>query len=414
MSSTKSLRIAYLVTGDGRSGTYFRYHNFAKGLVRSGHRVVVYGQSASERWSARREERDGVEYVLAPSMRGNGWIDFAINPGNLCWRAAQKIERADVYHLFQPFENSALPWLALRKLRSTEKALFAWDWDDLWCGGLMGEEPAHGRRKWRYRLLNHFEHSLPDRAALVTTCSGYLARLAQNRGAAKAEVIHNGYWTERPTAERASLRESFGLKADAFYLGFIGWTPSEVTWCLEVLSQLDSNVRLASCGYDLRKNLAAYPDLASRVDYLGEITSERARQLMSAIDVGLLPLAQTPFNESRLPIKFAEYLAAGIPAICGDVGEVGSLGRMIPGAILFPPEKEPWIAGCVSAIRKIQQDPATHRPNVTALEKHLSWPNLVDQLENAYCAGLERSASGTRAFAESRRNSATQPALEAR
>ena len=124
MKSVHSLRIAFIVTGDGESGTYFRYHNFAKGLVRLGHEVVVYGQRGGERWGTRREARDGVEYVLAPSAPGNSWIDYSINPGNLFWRLVQRIGRADVYHLFQPHENSALSWLALQKFRSREGALF--------------------------------------------------------------------------------------------------------------------------------------------------------------------------------------------------------------------------------------------------------------------------------------------------
>lgn len=390
MISKHPLRVAFIVTGDGESGTYFRYHNLAKGLVRLGHEVVVYGQCGSGRWATRHEARDGVKYVLAPSAPGNRWIDYSINPGNLFWRMIQRIAQADVYHLFQPHGNSAFPWLALQKFRSREGALFVWDWDDLWCGGLIPTEPRRVTARWHYRLLNRLEHSLPRRAALVTTCSAYLARIAESRGASHTALVHNGYWPGDAPGDRTTLRKEFGLREDAFYLGFIGWTPTEISWCLEALLRLGANVRLASCGYDIRRDLEAYPGLADRIDYLGKVTSEQARRLMHAIDVGLLPLARTPFNESRLPIKFADYLAAGVPAICGDVGEVGVLGRRIRGAILCPPEKEKWVAACVAAVREMQRDPAAHLPDRIELARHLSWAHLAHQLEAAYFAGMER------------------------
>ncbi len=411
MSSASSLRIAFIVTGDGGSGTYFRYHNFAKGLVLLGHRVVVYGQCASARFSTRREVRDGVDYVLAPSAPGNRWIDHSINPGNLFWRAIQNIERADIYHLFQPHGNSTLPWLALQKFRARKGALFAWDWDDLWCGGLLPTEPASGLPKWRYRLLDRLEQTLPRRADLVTTCSGYLARLAVRPGAPEPVVIHNGYWPGAAPGDRATLRAGLGLQPEAFYLGFIGWTPTEVSWCLDALAQLDDRVRLASCGYDIRQNLGAYPRLADRLDYLGKLPAEDARRVMYAINVGLLPLADSAFNQSRLPIKFADYLAAGVPAICGDVGEVGALGRQIRGAVLCPPEEKGWVAGCVAAVRAIQRDPAIHLPDKNSLDRHLSWPHLVAQLESAYFSALERITEVTPSSAQEPAQ-ATQPVAE--
>ena len=414
MTSRRPFSIAFIVTGDGGTGTYFRYHNFARGLVALGHRVVVYGQTDQQRWSTRRETRDGVEYSLAPSAPGNRWIDSHLNPGNLFWRFIHKIERADIYHLFQPHENSALPWLALQKLRAKEGALFAWDWDDLWCGGLLTPDTAAHMPKWRYRLIDRFEHTLPRRAELVTTCSAYLARLARDRGATDTAVIHNGYWAANAPADRAALRAGFGLKLDAFYLGFIGWTPTEITWCLEVLAQLPANVRLASCGHDIRRNLKGYPELADRIDYLGKVSADEARRLMNAIDVGLLPLADSPFNQSRLPIKFADYLAAGVPAVCGDVGEVGALGRRIRGAILCPPTKEGWVGGCVAAVREIQQDPARYLPDAVALESHLSWFHLARQLENAYFSAMDRTTHATPSQAELRGEIGTPVAQESR
>ena len=364
MSSQRPLRIAFIVTGDGgaaRPATTISRRDSPDTTWPSG------GQGSP--LVPRRETRDGVEYVLAPSAPGNRLIDPAINPGNLFWRLVQKIERADVYHLFQPNENSALLWLALQKLRANEGALFAWDWDDLWCGGLLTPETVPNMPRWRYRLIDRFEHTLPRRAELVTTCSDYLARLGpQPRHGGCGDPQRLG---PAMPPDRASLRARLGLRSEAFYLGFIGWTPTEVTWCLDALARLDGNVRLASCGYDIRQNLGAYPGLTDRVDYLGKLPPDDARQLMNAIDVGLLPLADSHFNRSRLPIKFADYLAAGVPAICGDVGEVGALGRRIRGAILARRRRQvgSWLR---AAVREIQQNPTGIFPTRGAEEPTLA------------------------------------------
>lgn len=400
--SERPLTISFHVSSDYRAGTYFRYHNLARGLVELGHHVTVHSQSVRRRDRATRELREGVQYILPASCPGNGWIDFPLNPGNITRRAFSTVPTADVYHLFQPFENAALEWQWLRFRRATERALFAWDWDDLWFGGFI-ELDKRGANfpRWRETLLGMMERWLPKKAELVTTCSAYLGALARERGAHDTATIHNGFWpgishsaSENSSSERLTARTKFGLRPKAFYLGFIGWTPVAVDWCFDVLRHFPSKpglpeVRLVCGGYDVSKMLPGNTDIADRVDYLGSLAPADARELMAALDLGLLPLTATPFNESRLPIKFAEYLAAGIPQVCGDIGEVSALGRKLDGVVLAPPEQTLWVDQCADVVKRLLKDPTALRPSRLQLENHLSWPVLAKRLESHYRQAID-------------------------
>jgi glycosyltransferase involved in cell wall biosynthesis len=41
---------------------------------------------------------------------------------------------------------------------------------------------------------------------------------------------------------------------------------------------------------------------------------------MAHFDVGLVPLADTPFEQAKFPFKLLQYLALGVPAISARVG----------------------------------------------------------------------------------------------
>jgi glycosyltransferase involved in cell wall biosynthesis len=404
---SQSLDIAFFVSGDGRSGTFFRYHNLGVALVRRGHAVTIYSQSLENRDICREENHEGVLYVLTPSVPLNSYISFALNPGNILRRlftSMQKREaltRHQVLHLFQPFENSSCPWLWERLLRNEanqkkKNVLFAWDWDDLWCGGLLRSGSADRLQdRLHYRLMNKLEHTLPRVADVVTTCSVFLADLALKRGAVEVEVIHNGFWpalaADMPES-RFELRRRFSLDPEAFYLAFTGFTPGEFDWCLDLLARFtdDPRIRFVCCGADARQAIAARSGaIAAKIDDLGLLSSADTRQLLHAVNVGLLPLDQTPFNESRLPIKFAEYLAAGLPVLCSDVGEVGRLARKLKGVMLLPAERHGWVDAGFNLIRDLLANRIVGQPDLSQLVDVISWPVMAAQLERIYLRHLQ-------------------------
>ena len=86
-------------------------------------------------------------------------------------------------------------------------------------------------------------------------------------------------------------------------------------------------LRLVLCGPPESAVLGLPETVRERVDYLGQLTPEATRDFVAALDIGLLPLDDNPFNQSRFPIKFSEHLATGVPLLCSMIGECR---RLVP------------------------------------------------------------------------------------
>jgi teichuronic acid biosynthesis glycosyltransferase TuaH len=57
----------------------------------------------------------------------------------------------------------------------------------------------------------------------------------------------------------------------------------------------------------------------SGVRYVGAVPAEMVPSYLAAIDVGLTPYRDTPFNRASFPLKTLEYLAAGLPVVSSDL-----------------------------------------------------------------------------------------------
>lgn len=380
------LKILFLVCEDCKPGrgTYFRYHNLAIALAQRGHEVTVHSQSLKNRLFTTTELRDGVNYVLSASVPGSRWVDSSVNPGNISIRLLQTYEQADVYHLFQPFPNAALPWLIQKK---TKNACFAYDWDDLWMNkgsGLL--QPKSLRQRWRAMWLSYMEQHLPSQCHLLTAISHYLADLGSKRGAEKCEVLYNGIWCYEPCS-KIEARQKLQLQKDAIYVGFMGWTAGEIDWCFQALRKSASTfpqLRMVFSGFNPHESLKRFPELSERVTYLGDLSLEKRQLLTAALDLALLPLSDNDFNRSRLPIKFTDYLAGGTPVLCCDIGEVGRIAPKIPGAITCDPNIEAWVNQFHKVISHLVNTPEKYKVSRQYLIENLTWSKQAERLEIAY------------------------------
>lgn len=377
------MRIRFFTTASHTQGTYFRWQNLAIGLQRLGHEVSVTAIGPPAR-AVESTTRDDIPYHLIPSSPlGLRFLGPGSDPVAALRTLIPGPEPADLFHIFQPFPLSCLgPWFH----RHRAKAL-VFDWDDLWWQGLLAAPPAALTRAGiAARITRSLEHCMPRRTSLVTTCSGYLANLARERGASATRVIHNGYWPGLDYPGFSASRQRLGLDPDAFYFGFMGRTVSEFEWCLDPLA-LDSlhnrPVRLALCGMSADLLVALSPAQRARVDYLGQLTPDQTRLFANAIDCGLLPLEDTAFNQSRFPIKFAEYLAAGAHVVASAVGECAALARQIPAVTLVGTDRPSWSA----AFAPGQPPRFDLRPETgpgSPLAQLLGWDALALSLAQSY------------------------------
>ena len=381
----QSLKISFLVRRDIKQGTYHRYHNLGVGLTQRGHDVTIYSQSLKERLKITEEVRNGVKYILFPSIPGERWVDYGMHPGNILVRLFQNYGNADVYHLFQSFPNAALPWLLRQK---NKQAIFAYDWDDLWMNDNLKLLSSRSmKERWTEMWLRWMETNLPSNCHILTSVSHYLTELGADRGAPNCQVIHNGFWPYE-TINKQLARKELNLKADAIYAGFMGWSAGEIHWCFEALQKVAStfpNLRLAFCGFNPEAKLKQFPDLAERVDYVGVLPSHEAcRVFDAALDLALIPLEENNFNQSRLPLKFHDHLAGGTPILCSNLGEMGRLAANIPGVTSCEPNIEAWISTFHTTIDQLIQYPDLFKIPKQEIEQLFSWSKQAERLEHSY------------------------------
>lgn len=388
----KELRIHFFTSFCHPAGTYFRFHNLAVGLSRLGHEVTVFALDADPHARARAEIRDGARYQLTPEWPGARLFGAGCHPASTLRRALRAYPPADVAHLFQPFPSGALAWRAAS--RGARARFF--DWDDLWIGGAFNGAAASLRDRWMRAAVAGLERRLPAAADHVTTCSADLAALATERGAAGATVVWNGFWPASVPG-RGEARERLGLDPDAHYVGFMGRTLRELDWCFAALEMSASRyprLRLALCGMPPSALAAMTPEVRARSDYLGELTQVLIPVFAAAIDLGLLPLDDTPFNRCRFPIKFAEYLGSGAPVLLSAVGDCARLSEGMPWVLPAGRGRSAWLSAFEAAAERLANGrlPAV---DVGAVERLLSWGHSAGVLAASYRAVLAGPGPGS-------------------
>jgi glycosyltransferase involved in cell wall biosynthesis len=381
------VKIIFFAPASHEQGTYFRWHNLAIGLRRLGHEVQVLAFGSSKKKSSV-EDRDGIAYHILPtSYFGTRLVCHGNDPIATLRSLLSPPPPADIIHVFQPFSLSCVRALA-HKARA--RALF-YDWDDLWWGGLINK-PPHGfsRAGLSARIIQLLEYQMPRLAHHVTTCSDFLGCLASERGARETTIIHNGYWPHQDYSSQPQSRAALRLDPEAFYFGFMGRTTGELEWCFDAL-QLQSiqerPVRLALCGMPQYFLGRLTDSQRNRIDHLGQLTAEQARLFAKSIDCGLLPLENTSFNQSRFPIKFAEYLAAGTHVLASAVGEIATLAQGINGVKIVSPSREAWRASFGSFVDDQTLPHSDYIPG-PELAELLSWDVLAAKLAKTYSTAL--------------------------
>ena len=387
-----SLKIHFLTQATHSQGTYFRFHNLAVGLTLLGHKVTVFGgDTQSNVFSPveREEIRDGVLYRIMPSYKGASVFGSASHPLTALRRCLVDYPTCDIAHLFQPFLSAALPWKYV--LGKKAKILF-YDWDDLWMNGLIQGKSSSFLDYWFRMNIDFLENNLPKQANHVTTCSQFLADLALERKAKRVSVIHNGYWAFKKIDKREA-RKSLGLQEDALYVGFMGRTVDEMAWCFEAVEQNQhhhENLRFALCGAPESSLDGISPLLRQKIDYLGVLSPLQTRNFAAAIDLGLLPLEDNSFNQSRFPIKFAEYMAAGTPVLASEVGECSYLASHFPWVIKAGKTKEDWLEAFEHALSLIKKRDQLLSVDYNILENVLSWNQISQKLAALYFSELSQ------------------------
>ena len=174
--------------------------------------------------------------------------------------------------------------------------------------------------------------------------------------------------------------------------------------------------------YDPRWEPQRFAALIARpnVRYAGRVPAGEVPSYLAAMDVGLTPYADTPFNQASFPMKTLEYFSAGLPVVSTDLP--GSrwlrddLARSEPAAashlIALASEETEFVA----AVRRLAAGPGAADTAVPAEEGRTQAARATADGRKAgqAKAGSARAADGNAARAASARAFAARHTWERR
>jgi glycosyltransferase involved in cell wall biosynthesis len=287
---------------------------------------------------------------------------------------AMKLVRNRGYDLLW-IEKDALPWLPAW----VEQALLGanvpcvLDYDDAVFHAYDGHRSLVVRR-----LLGGKHRALMRAAALVVAGNRYLADYALASGASKVEVV--------PTVvDLARYPEPGGSAGGGAARPVVGWIGQRATArFLQPLAPVfrklaeEGVADFAAIGID-----AAEAGLPMRsVPWSEDTEVKRLRDF----DIGIMPLADGPFERGKCGYKLIQYMACGLPVIASPVGVNQQI--VVPGQNGF---HAVTLAEWDTAVRALAGDAAMRRRMGMAgrqqVERHYSLqvagPRLADLLRAA-------------------------------
>ena len=269
--------------------------------------------------------------ILAPTL-----VAYARRAGRLL-----RLGRADLIWL----EKEALPWLpwGIERALLPRAVPLVVDYDD----AVFHRYDLHRSATVR-RLLGRKLDRLMASASLVTAGNRYLAERAKAAGAQRVEIV--------PTVVdlTAYTRRPEPFSENAATIGWIG-TPS--TWTeymapmMPLLTQAaeSAGARIAAVGAG--RAAEAHP-LLDNLPWTEE--SEVAR--IHEMDIGIMPLTDTPWARGKCGYKLIQYMACGIPVIASPVGVNRDIVEHGVNGFLAESEED-WR----TAVGSLLSDPALRR-----------------------------------------------------
>lgn len=384
------MRIAFLAPFAlyPKGTTRWRILPLAQALAAAGHivRVVIppYDWPAH---SGRRWFWQGVEVVHVAVPAGPLALQAPVLAARVCQAALAW--GPDIVHACKPVGVSGLAAAALLAHPAAPPVVVdADDWEAGWA--------AVQRRSPAWQLLVRWqEPHLLRRAPVVTVASRWLQQWAlQQRGARFAAGTDPGVfylpnaappgssavWQPRPGAARRVL----------LYTRFVEHSPAQVwaVWRAVLAARPAAELWVAGRGLHGEETallaLARSAGCRATLRLLGWVPAVSRHGLFAAVDAAMLPVADTPLNRAKSPVRLADLLAAGVPVATQAVGEYATVQDGVSG-LLAPPGNDSALA---AAIVRLLDEPALGaalaRGAVATMQTQCNWEELAQVALGAY------------------------------
>lgn len=258
----------------------------------------------------------------------------------------------------------------------------------------------HGRRNLMRRIALRGAHQVAVPSQVLQTIARVEWRLPERlielipNGVDTARFAPLGHATDTGPDERASVRSELGIDPSAFVVVTVGGLRPEKRpdRVLETLTHLPSDVHaiLVGTGSELEalERRAAESDLAGRVHLVG--TRPDPAPLLRAADAFCLPS-----DTEQMPIAMVEAMAAGLPVVATDVGDVRAILPDEQQDRVVPPGAGA-AAGLAAELRALKDDrqgrEALGRANRTRVEARYTEAGMVARYDALYRAAAARDA----------------------
>jgi len=277
-----------IASGDGANARY-RVFGPAAALQARGHRVLA---------SVFTEMRDP-----------NALLDFDVVYG---WRMHDEV------------------FVRIAKLLGERRIGLVWDNDDNIAATELVAVDRKGRGTrvsalQRHRVVANMT-ALMRMADIVTTPSAGLAEHYRESVESEVRVLENYVQPAPPRPQPEHSQLVVGWVANAEHRADV--EPLGLREAMQRLLERHPHVAVATVGCGLGID-------SERYHHIPGVEFEDLRGYVATFDIGLAPIADTPFNHSRSNIKVKEYAAFGIPWLASPIGPYADLGgdeggRLVP------------------------------------------------------------------------------------
>jgi glycosyltransferase involved in cell wall biosynthesis len=165
-------------------------------------------------------------------------------------------------------------------------------------------------------------------------------------------VVRNGV-PEKMTAQCPSRAMTDGVRDRERIVGWAGYTGThpgdlEVTSgaVATLLNRSSGRVRFRNIGPrdGVEKALQLPPGTESLVEASGWLEPRMYRLALASLDVGIVPLQDTAFNQAKSTLKALEFAAAGVPVIASELPEFVTLRNAGLPLYLAKARRKDWSA----------------------------------------------------------------------
>lgn len=363
-----------------------RAFQLAQPLAQRGHQVKMMmppWQTPQE--SGRSWQEAGVEIVYVPVQGGIGGITYQLLKAVLAFRP-------EVVHCFKPKAYSGLVawWLWQFHRHKLRLVVDSDDWEG-W-GGWNELAPYSKSQKlffaWQEKWGMAHCHAL-------TVASRALQTLAWGNGLRPGQVSYlpNGPGIAAPSGR--DKRPELGLSNRPLlllYSRLFEFNTGRLVAILSAVCQTIPDLAILAVGSGLYQSDAAQlrqqlaqANLLGHVTDLGWLAENDLPDTLAAADVGLYLMDDNLLNRTKCPVKLADMLAAGVPIVAEQVGQVSEYVQHQQTGWLCPSGD---VAGVTAGlIHLLQNPPIRHQLSKQAqlhIQTHFSWATLATQAEQLY------------------------------